>query len=63
MDRSEAWYAGYDAGNQRHDEICVAIEPPEDYTDERRVEFIAGFLVGSRDAYNDMLIDEMDAEL
>lgn len=60
MNRTPAWYAGYDAGNNSlHTEICVPIEPPADYIGEQRSDFISGWLVGARDAADQSLIDEL----
>lgn len=59
--KSEAWRAGYAEGRKPAHDNIVAITPPEHFTPEQRGDFAAGFAVGAKAAWNDRIIDELQA--
>jgi hypothetical protein len=60
IERSPAYLAGYREGRNRSDAVIVAIEPPAEYTDDERGDFVVGFCRGARDADADRLMDDME---
>jgi hypothetical protein len=52
--RDPSWLAAYMAAFE-----TSVIEPPSDYTERQRIDFMSGFLVGARDARDREIKDEL----
>ena len=61
MERTSAYYAGVTAGrtDANDDSLLHAINPPADYTDAQRDDFVFGYLAGQRAQWSDNLIREL----
>ena len=58
-----AYRAGYAAARVPTASLIRAIEPPAGYDDVELQDYISGFLLGARTAREDLLMDEMEAEM
>jgi hypothetical protein len=50
MHHSPEWQAGYTCATREPLALITAIEPPADYTDDQREDYVSGFFVGAREA-------------
>lgn len=60
MTNTPAWRAGYLAALAPCDSLIRAIEPPENFADEQKIDFVSGFIAGAKKIREEILIAELE---